>query len=360
MQIDLSKIDTEQFMIHPHLIGGETVYLVQPQFIGVKWTQQNKHLRSSAWDKDGNLISASYPKFVNLNENPENFPTPKSLDDCELVAKIDGSCLIFSIFKDNLIVRTRGTVDARKIDNGHEIDFFKQKYPRLFDNLYRGFSYCTEWVTNTNKIVLDYGPEPRLFLTAVICHEDYSLINPQSELDELAKILGVERPKYYNFNTIPEMITAIEALQGEEGICIYHNNGQSITKLKSLSYLALHRFKEHANIETVVDLFCELNYPSFEQFKEELIKKFSYESFQLVVGFCSQVCDAKKEVDKIIEHMKKFVLPLKNKSRKESALAIISAYGKETNRASFVFQILDGKELDKKAVAKLLWQVLKV
>jgi hypothetical protein len=45
-------------------------------------------------------------------------------------------------------------------------------------------------------------------------------------------------------------------------------------------------------------------------------------------------------------------------SRKEQAQLVISSYG-ETNRAAFVFKLLDGKSLGKEEYKKLLFQVLK-
>ena len=45
-------------------------------------------------------------------------------------------------------------------------------------------------------------------------------------------------------------------------------------------------------------------------------------------------------------------------SRKEKAATIISSYGK-TNRASFVFNILDGKTISDEQIKKLMFQVIK-
>jgi hypothetical protein len=45
-------------------------------------------------------------------------------------------------------------------------------------------------------------------------------------------------------------------------------------------------------------------------------------------------------------------------SRKEQAQLVISSYG-ETNRAAFVFKLLDGKSLGKEEYKKLLFQILK-
>jgi len=76
-------------------------------------------------------------------------------------------------------------------------------------------------------------------------------------------------------------------------------------------------------------------------------------------SFISQVCDAKKQVDSILGGMDRFVNGIKGlPTRKDQALKITSAYS-TTNRAGFVFQLLDGRTLDKDAIKKLYWQCLK-
>jgi hypothetical protein len=360
MKIDLNAIDREQFMVHPHLIGDEVVYLVQPQHIGAKWTRDTLIYRSSVWNQQGEPVSLSFKKFFNWAEQPDLAYTPFSLTangGVNLIEKIDGSTLIVSKYKGQLITRTRGTLDASKAEkNGHEIQLLKDKYPSAFDPK-EGFSLLYEWVSPLNRIVLDYGVEPDIYLIGIIKHEDYTYVS-QDNLDKVASDIQVKRPKTYNFNSIKEMLEAVEAFQGEEGVCVYCNRDQDIRKVKSASYLALHRFRENANIETVVDLYGEFGYPEYQAFEEQLTSKFDYECFNMVRGFASQVCEAKKQVDKIVEGMHRFIEPLKTKSRKDAALTIQKAYG-ETNRASFCFTLLDGKPLDKDKIKKLLYQCLK-
>ena len=69
MKIEIDKIDQESFMVHDHVLNGEMFHLVQPQHINCKWTQKNKHFRSSLWNVDGELVSASFPKFTNFGED---------------------------------------------------------------------------------------------------------------------------------------------------------------------------------------------------------------------------------------------------------------------------------------------------
>jgi len=360
MKIDLSSIDRDNFLVQKRELNGEAVFLVNPNHIGCKWNKENLHFRSSVWDVDGNLISASFKKFFNWNEQPELTPIPKNLAGHKLLEKLDGSTLIVSRHKGYLIVRTRGAVDARSKDNGHEIDQLIYDYPLAFDNHYvnnEGASLIFEWLTPTNKIIIGYGDKPEIRLIGLIAHEDYTLAS-QTFLDNLAKQIQVLRPKVFSFDSVSEMLTGVEKLQGQEGLCCYSPDGQNIRKVKSAWYLALHRFKENATLENTVDLFFEYGCPNFSEFKTKLVNTFDHECFELVQGFVSNVIDASKQAREIESGMIRFVEPLKSVARKDAAQKILSSYG-QTNRVSFCFQLLNGKVLGEDSQKKLLWQCLK-
>lgn len=368
MKIDLSKIDRENFMVHEHFIGSTPVYLVQPIHIGATWTKDNLIFRSSVWTADGEPVSLSWKKFANWGEKPEVFPTPNSLNDTEAMEKIDGSTLPVSTFMEpdgtrHLVIRTRGTVDATKQENGWEIEFLKQKYPMAFQNpvVTSGIaSVIFEWYSPSNKIVLDYGDEPILFLTGIINHRDYSYVS-QDVLDIYAKEWGVLRPKRYRFDNIVEMHQAVKAFRGIEGVCLYYNNGQDISKIKGEHYLLCHRMKsEVSSLEKVIDLWFIQGQPSYQEFFAWVSDNIDYEVAVMARGHMSQICDGWKEVEKIIHGLNNFVTPLllNNVSRKDAATAIMQAYG-STGRSSMCFTILDRKPLSNDQKKKLLYQSLK-
>jgi hypothetical protein len=74
-----------------------------------------------------------FPNLPILNENPEHFPVPTDLKNSVITDKLDGSLLIVSKYKGNYILRTRGTVDATRLENGYELEIFKQKYLPLLE-----------------------------------------------------------------------------------------------------------------------------------------------------------------------------------------------------------------------------------
>ena len=373
MKIDLTLVDLSQFMVHPHIFNGETMYLIQPQFIGTKWTQDNKHFRSSVYNISGELVSASFFKFVNFGENPENFPVPTSLKNTNIVEKIDGSLTILSKYKGNYIIRTRGTLDASLMEkNGFEIEIFKQtilpkieKLAHLFggtDDTWNS-SILTEWVSPINKIVIRY-PEPDWYLIGIVHHSDYSLAT-QLELNNYACEVGLKRPENYTFPSVEELIKNVEQFKGKEGVVLYSKNDQMLHKIKGLDYLCRHRLKsELGSFEKLVDFWFTIGNPvNYQVFFDEIVKLVDYETAIDHQGDISKIIDASKGMHKIMEGMTEFVngtvraLP----TRKDQALKITSSYGNsgEASRSGMCFKILDNKPLTQDDKKKLLYQTLK-
>ena len=362
MKIDLDKVDRTQFMVHEHSLNGEIVHLIQPQHIGTKWTQDNKHMRSVVVNYAGEVISASMPKFTNWGENPDHFPVPTSLKNATVVEKLDGSTLIVSKYNGQYILRTRGTVDASTMANGFELELFKSTIlNKLQDNNDTwGYSIIWEWLSPINKIVLSYGDEPIWKLIGFINHINYSLAQ-QDMLDAMAKKYDLLRPEIYTFTDISDMLQIVDKWQNKEGVCLYSKNDQVIHKIKASKYLLLHHLKsELSSLEKVLDVWLEQGMPDYRTFYNYIFTTFDFELAEQIKGTISRICDAKKEVDLIVSGMNDFVnnrlktLP----TRKLQAEQVISAYG-NTNRASFLFKLLDGKSLGKEEYKKLLFQVLK-
>lgn len=361
-QIELLK---RGFVIRECNIGPHEAVLVYPakgNLFEIKWDDDIMKYRSSMWlKKEKKLISASFPKFFNWGEHVDLTPLPTDLKGSVLMEKIDGSALIVSKYDKVLIHRTRGTIDAQELPTGNEIQYLKLKYPNAFDNKWINselISLIYEWTSPNNQIVIDYGTDPDIYLVGGIYHGDYSLIE-QQDLDSIGKQINVKRPRIYSYNSITDMLSAVQAFKGIEGICLYFGEEQQqILKVKGADYLAKHAFKSHCTLESVIDMFLAKGKPSYNEFISQLTTEFDYECCQMAVPFVSRVCTAYKEIEKIIEHNQKFANNVRHMSRKDAALSIIKAYG-DTNRSGFVFKALDNKKLDDKDYKKLFFQMLK-
>jgi hypothetical protein len=369
MKINLSEINQEQFWVNEHIVAGESMYLVVPKQIGAEWTATNLHLRSSLWTADGKLVSASFKKFFNMSEKPGLYPNPDKFEDWVVTEKVDGSTLIVSKYKGQLIVRTRGTVDASKLElSGHEIADLIKKYPRVFD--FGGvetadYSLLFEWVTPKNQIIIKYD-ESDIILIGGIYHESYSLM-PQRHLNGLAENLGVRRPRVFKFNSLAEMVDTVSKFSDMEGVCLYYNEDQNIVKIKGLFYLKLHKMKSQlGSLTRVLELYLQqVPYKTEQEFFDFIVDTFDFELATQCAGHIKSIAQAYVDIGLTVAELKKFKVatldPIIQKKgmlgRKDCATAIFKD-NKES--APILFKLLDGVDVltEPSSVQKLMYKQL--
>jgi len=348
--------DPEQFYIKE--IGNKI--LIHRKQAGVKWNDKNKYFRSSVWDKEtGKLISAGFRAFTNYGEQPDFEPLSENTS-VKAITKTDGSLLCVSMFNDELIIRTRGTVDATKLENGFEIEFLKKKYPKAFDNHFidcEMYTLLYEWTTPTNRIVLKESEEPTLWLIGMVDHIDYRYVD-QINLDNYAEEFGVERPKTYGITLctqgfgIDSLKQQIEPLKDIEGVVIYDNSGQTLKKIKTLRYLELHRvFTGVKSVDHLFDIFFEYGEPKREEFEKQLATNFDWE---LVTTLKPLMDELYLRTKRIATRITWIVLYLQNPDfvkldRKEKAKKILQFF---PDCSGIAFAILDNKDLS----PKKLWE----
>jgi hypothetical protein len=293
------------------------------------------------WDESGKLVSAGFPKFGNLGENTDVFGAPNSIEGCSVIEKIDGSCLIVSRWNNATIIRTRGTINARQMPNGNEINILVEKYSDFFNDLSQNkesdSSYLFEWVSPANQIVLKHS-ETKFFYIGKVRHDDYYLYN-QKYLDNEAEHWGFERPRVFNhFDSIPYLIEQVKKFEDKEGVCIYLDN--KIYKVKAEKYLKLHYFKSNLSYKSFVEMYLLHGKPTRQGMLDRIERDFDFECRQMAEESPEFIKFYEKEVRvrEEIEKAKIFVEPLKLMDRKSAALKI----SKEPN-PSFLFSVLDGQ-----------------
>ena len=164
------------------------------------------------------------------------------------------------------------------------------------------------------------------------------------------------------------MKSAVEVLKDQEGLCVYYGNEQQIRKVKAASYLFLHRAKsEISSIDKVIDVYIDwfmdrhnLSHEptGYVEFFEYLTIKFDFEIATMATGHASRICDAMKEVHKIMTALFEFASERMNIARNIAAKEVLQAYG-STGRSAIIFKMLDRKSIGSDEYKKLLYQVLK-
>lgn len=370
MNIELP--DSDQFNLKDCVIAGDECVLITPKGMDIEWNDENKIFRSSIWRKsDMHPVSLGFKKFTNLGEKPA-FESIDDHTDLEFVRKMDGSCLIVSSYKGELIIRTRGTTDATQLPNGNEITLLKKKYPKAFDNLWlqsENYSLLFEWTTPTNRIVLQESEEPALWLIGIVSHKKPSddtfmmfmgvtqtayRYFTQFELDQQATFLDVPRPERYELN-IKNVTEYLKDKDTIEGVVIYSNDGQTLKKVKTPRYLYMHKvFTGIKTVDHLFDLFAEYGQPQRENFEALLATNFDWE---LVVALKSLMDELYNKIRLITHKIMQINVYLINPDfialdRKGKAQKILESF---PNDSGIAFALLDNKKIP----PHKLWETFK-
>jgi len=349
----IQELEDQDFVVRPGSIGDEKVVLIFPK-CNLEWTRDNLIFRSSVWTYPGREpVSLSLPKFFNWNERNDLTPQPTSLNNSTVVEKVDGSALIVSRYKEHLITRTRGTLDASKLDTGFEIEMLKKMYPKAFDNEWlQGRTLIFEWVSPNNKIILNY-PDLDIYLVAGIRHDGYKL-ETQNGLDAIAEGIDVKRPQKYSFKNTGELLSRVKEFDGKEGVCLYYNGGQDVKKIKATKYLKQHAFKYNMSENQLMDLYIDWGMPGVDEVKERIMSVHDYECWTFVEPFILRLESASYQASSRIWELTEFVGSISScEDRKTKASLILDKYGKGFE-AGLCFKILDGKSLSDRDWKKLI------
>lgn len=314
------KGNPEQFSFVEEIISGDRVVLVTPRpekAVGAVWDDNDKIYRSSVWRvSDGAPVSLGYKKFVNFGELP-GFEPIAADDPAVFVEKIDGTCLICAKYKGTHIFRTRGTLDAFRMPNGHELSILldkNRKERRAIDSLDENHSIIFEWVSPENRLCVTY-PEFKLYLTGIINHDDYSYFN-QDELDKFANQYGLNRPErseFHNCVDLPEVATRIfQEWEMREGVVAYIGKDQQVLKkMKSEWQLKMHATRILiGNTKKLVE-WCYDNgvfeVDTFEVASDVIVSKLEYEAMSYYAKDIKRIWDAYNDVHHLMGLAKRAV-----------------------------------------------------
>jgi len=341
------RLESEGFAVKECRIANEVCWLIFPPHMGVEWNEDNMIYRSGIWNNKGEGISLSWKKFFNWDEQCELAPKPKTLDECNLINKEDGSTLLISMYKGELIMRTRGTVDMTFLSNGKEKEILKKLYPKLFSHITTwdttAYTYVFEWETPSNKIVLDYGDKPRLVMTGVIDNFNYEYLE-NIKVDRIAEELEVPRPCVYGFNSFDDLQNAMTEMKGIEGICVYFNGDQDIKKMKTEEYLMLHSVKFKLGYKALIDMIFEENTRE-KEFKAHIERRFDHEGLTFVEKLIEDIYLADYTIKTAIEYDFWMIMhTFKPEDKKDFAQCVYNGNKRYAHHQAFLFKMWDNDE----------------
>lgn len=238
----------------------------------VGWCYTQKCQFEKAWDEytciargivtleDGTVISKPFPKFFNLGD-PDTGDIPWD-EPIEVMEKIDGSLIIVSFHKGDMIVNSKGSFTSEHADFARKwiaenMAEWAESCKHYSKSDLSAWTYCFEAVfpEKDNCKVIRYGDRADLTLLAIF--ETYD--GRDFSYDELIKMKEVMNnvavtPRY-DFDDINAIIAKCRArsiAEGEGLVIRFAKSGKRI-KVKSEEYLRLNRLMSHTSRKHILE-----------------------------------------------------------------------------------------------------------
>lgn len=223
------------------------------------------------------IISRPYHKFFNVGEKPETQPNVIDWTQPHVVLeKLDGSMLtpLYKASTNEILWMTKRGVTG--VANT-ALDFLKS-HPH-YDAFCRmiteaGWTPIFEWCSRRQRIIIDYGVEDRLVLTA-LRRNDTGEYMRYAEMVDMANEwqLDVVKALPFTVTDVAEFIEAARKLEGEEGYIIRFEDG-TMYKIKGEWYCNIHRTFDNLRFEKdVIRLVLSDSLDDAKPFMVESLRK---------------------------------------------------------------------------------------
>lgn len=330
---------------------GTESYLIVPK-ADAKWSKNNLHFRSIIVDKEGNVLSSGFKKFLNYGEKTDCYPDPEKYNDWSIEDKKDGSLLIVDVHNGAFSMRTRGTSSYKSQENHKDFDLLPLRYPKTVDFLSKNnnFSLLFEIESPNNVIVIRPNDIEFTFLNA-IDKNTLTMVDSIKLLEIWREIGCPPSPEKYHFNDSRDLRSISEYIKrwkGKEGVVLTYNKGQNKLKFKSDWYVFISRIKSQlSSTASLIEFYLDYSVSSSLDFFKKLEKEYDYEIAAQLRNEIEKISRAGEECKGKLFEINSFVNKLKGKERKDQASKIIEKYGKD-NLSSLAFSILDDKKIENK------------
>jgi len=211
-------------------------------------------------DETGEVVGNPFPKFFNIEEQAEDKRlagnkiikfkgTDIQLPDCDYVTfdKMDGSIIYVAVYKDQLVVSSKGSFNSAQAKKA--MDMLNKKYSTA--KFFKGYTYIFEVIYRTNRIVCDYGDREEMILLGI---RDNGLNRDciVTECDEWASTYGFSRPTKYEKQIEDLLLEKDSPFDNREGYVIHFHNGEKL-KIKFTAYFDLHKIMTNVTTKDILE-----------------------------------------------------------------------------------------------------------
>lgn len=248
-----------------------------------------QNLRGTFFDHEGKIISLSYHKFHNVNENPEYaLETFDFTEKHEIEEKLDGS-MVRPVKQNGIIyLATRaGVTDVAKKANRALNSFPLEKKMQYYEFMHVSIATETtpifEFCSREQQIVLDYGPQPRLVFTGLRCNKTGKYIPIKKELKVRYPLIEVVSSPVTEMSSMSQLVEYTRGLENAEGFVVKFASGRMV-KIKADQYVRMHRVMDglqfekrvleliiHNEIDDVLPLLSESKRAQVSAFRDSVV-----------------------------------------------------------------------------------------
>ena len=208
----------------------------------------------------GDILRRPFHKFKNVGEDANHLPDTFDLSKPHVILeKLDGSMLVPFLLNGEIRWGTKmgltdvaAPVEEFVTNNPHYAIFARAMVGG-------GYSPIFEWCTRKQRIVLDYGPEDRLVLTAIrdVITGEYVPYNNMKNVADVYKVAIVKA--FEPATDMKEFLEYVKDLKDVEGFVIRFADGH-MAKVKCEWYCQIHRAKDALTQDrNIVEMILDAN-----------------------------------------------------------------------------------------------------
>ena len=297
------------------------------------WNEITLRTRGLILDSNGRIIFNCPSKFFNFQQNNfANDTYERIKDDFKIYEKLDGSAIwVVNDSEYGFVVSSKSSFTSEHAEWAKEI--IEQKFKEKDSIFKEGICYCFELIHPENRIVVDYGEEKTLKLWGLKTQSGETIELEDNTIDTSY----FETPKFLGTNNDKAIIDNYINQKNVEGV-VLKGIGDDRIKIKSQTYLELHRIKTDCTPNRILELLMSGKRVSDYDFPDEFLKEVQlYEDIYL------------KKYQQIYNQIESAEKVLHNLSDKEIGLAKIDGFLK-----SGIFNLRRNRD-----ISNLIWRKVK-
>ena len=365
------QLDTDKFRV----VEKDGLRLINPQHASAgsndTWERENLWLRSRLESvKNGDTVSQGFGKFFNLGQGPDGLRIDaeavltalRNKERIVATLKYDGSCLIRSIYKGEVMFRTRGSFTYTYHDlAADEMQAFCVKYPRLLDPTWETTrSLLFEWCTPDFQIVVKYDAPDLRLLAAVdhghrhISHLRYLTVD---ELEVIAAECEVPLTEYFVIDDMTQWINFYHGVLNDkdiEGYVLRMNDEQDLVKVKATSYIAKHGIKSNLSFKSMVEFWLQHGREGvWEAILGQIEKLYDEEIVMWALPFAENLFEAVEAWNATKDEIESYAIDRSHWARKDFAIEAQKHF-KDRSHFSIAMQLWQGNEIEDRAIRNFM------